>query len=132
MKLAAVIAIGLAIIGTATADARERNTKRIESALRSLDPETRLHQVCDMAAMQHIAKDKTYKPDRAVVDAVSEATISGDSMKGDGGAFRSRGKWYQFSFSCLTTSDRMSVQTFTHKIGPEIPESKYETYGLWE
>ena len=111
---------------------RVDRAERMEASLRKLDPDTRFDQVCDMAAMRSIARDSTpYKPDRAVTSAVSQPAIKGDEMTGSGGAFRSKGKWYQFSFTCSATSDRMKVQNFTYKIGEEIPESKWDGYGLW-
>ena len=107
--------------------------QRMEASLRKLDPDTRFDQVCDMAAMRRPspANSAPYKPDRAVSSAVSQPAIKGDEMTGSGGAFRSKGKWYQFSFTCSATSDRMKVQNFTYKIGEEIPESKWDGYGLW-
>jgi hypothetical protein len=100
--------------------------------LRGLDPATRFQQACDIEAMSRIGKDATsYHPDRAVIDAVSETKVSGDTMEGAGGAFRSGGKWYQFSFTCRTSPDRMKVVFFSYKVGTLIPEGKWEAYGLW-
>ena len=52
-------------------------------------------------------------------------------MEGAGGAFRSKGAWYQFSFTCTVTPDRMKVLSFSYKTGEAIPESKWANYGLW-
>jgi len=52
-------------------------------------------------------------------------------MSGTGGAFRSKGKWYQFSFTCETDADHMNVRTFSFKIGEPIPEEQWEPHGLW-
>jgi hypothetical protein len=105
---------------------------RVATMLRGLDPATRFEQVCGIEAMSRIKKEATpYRPDRAVTDAVSEAKVKGDTMEGSGGAFRSGGKWYQFSFTCKASPDRMSVVSFSYKIGAPIPEAKWDTYGLW-
>jgi hypothetical protein len=105
---------------------------RTAAMLRGLDPATRFQQACDIEAMSRIGKDvTTYHPDRAVIDAVSETKVSGDTMEGAGGAFRSGGKWYQFSFTCRTSPDRMKVVFFSYKVGTPIPEGKWEAYGLW-
>ena len=65
------------------------------------------------------------------MDASTEAKIDGDKMTGDGAAFRSRNEWYQFSFNCVTTPDRMKILSFDYKVGEKIPEEKWEKFGLW-
>jgi hypothetical protein len=105
---------------------------RVTAMLRGLDPATRFEQACGIEAMNRIKKEAVrYRPDRAVTDAVSEAKVSGDTMEGAGGAFRSGGKWYQFSFTCKASPDRMTVVFFSYKIGSAIPEEKWDSYGLW-
>jgi hypothetical protein len=105
---------------------------RTAAMLRGLDPTTRFEQACDIEAMNRIGKDGApFHPDRAVIDAVSGTKVSADTMEGAGGAFRSGGKWYQFSFTCHTTPDRMKVLFFSYKVGTLIPEGKWEAYGLW-
>jgi hypothetical protein len=106
--------------------------KRTAAMLRGLDPATRFEQACDIEAMSRIGKDVTpFHPDRAVIAAVSDTKVNGDTMEGSGGAFRSGGKWYQFSFTCRATPDRMKVVSFSYKVGSLIPEGKWEEYGLW-
>jgi hypothetical protein len=105
---------------------------RVTAMLRGLDPATRFEQACGIEAMNRIKKEAArYRPDRAVTDAVSEAKVSGDTMEGAGAAFRSGGKWYQFSFTCKASPDRMTVMFFSYKIGSAIPEEKWDSYGLW-
>lgn len=118
------------------ADTRAANTRaadtHVTAMLRGLDPATRFDQACGIEAMNRIKKEVAqYRPDRAVTDAVSEAKVSGDTMEGAGGAFRSGGKWYQFSFTCKASVDRMKIMLFTYKIGSAIPEAKWDDYGLW-
>lgn len=105
---------------------------RFAASLKKLDPKTRLEQVCDLEAMSRIAKDaKLYRPDRAKTDVVSHPVHTGDTVTGKGGAFRSKGRWYSFSFACKGSPDRMKVLSFSYKIGEPIPESKWAAYGLW-
>lgn len=105
---------------------------RATAMLRGLDPATRFDQACGIEAMNRIKKEAaSYRPDRAVTDAVSETKVTGDTMEGSGGAFRSGGKWYQFSFTCKASPDRMKVVLFSYKIGSPIPEGKWDEYGLW-
>ena len=113
----------------ATADAA---SKRVEKRLDALDPMTRLDQVCAMEAMARVRKDdKSFRPDRAITYALSAPYINGSTMTGDGGALRSKGQWYRYSFTCKATADHKRVSSFSYKIGDPIPEDQWETYGLF-
>ena len=103
----------------------------VERMLQQLDPDARFEQVCDLEAMKYISKDKAYKPERTVVSALAIPKVAGSTMSGTGGAFKSKGQWYQFSFRCETSPDHMKVQTFTYKIGDPIPAEQWEKSGLW-
>jgi hypothetical protein len=105
---------------------------RFKAALKRVDPSERLQQICDYAAVKRIGQDQNpYHPDRAVNESVAPASIHGDTARGAGGAFRSKGAWYQFSFTCTVSPDRMTILSFDYKIGEKIPEDHWETYGLW-
>jgi hypothetical protein len=128
---------GLAmIILCAMSVAAAANDARFRKMLKTLDPSLRLEQVCDAEAMRQIGKKKgedkkRYRPDRAMIGALSRPQIAGDTAEGSGGAFRSRGKWYAFSFTCETAPDRLSVTSFDFKVGRPIPEEKWPDYGLY-
>ena len=105
MKFIMTLAIALAAATSAFA-----SDARFLASLKKLDPQTRLEQVCDLYAMKQIARDSgPYHPDRAKTDVVSHPRHSGNTVTGTGGAFRSGGRWYQFSFSCTGTPDGMKV-----------------------
>src|SRR5690242_21914663 len=79
---------------------------RFERSLKRLDPITRLEQICDYTAMKKINDARNpFHPDRVVANAISQTRISNNTVKADGGAFRSRGKWYELSYSCKTTPE---------------------------
>jgi len=119
----------IALVFNTGADAK---SKRIDNSLEHLDPMTRLEQLCAIEAMNRVRKDdKTYRPDRAITYALDKPTLDGHTMSGKGGAFRSKGKWYQYSFTCSATPDHKTVSTFTYKIGDPIPEDQWENYGLF-
>jgi hypothetical protein len=105
--------------------------RRISATLRKLDPDTRLEQVCDLEAMNRIGRETQFSPDRAKSDVVVHPSHEGDMMHATGGAFRNRGHWYQFSFTCKGTPDHLGVVSLTYAIGSLIPESKWAEYGLW-
>ena len=120
------------IIALAFATGAQAKNSRIDRSLDHLDPATRLEQLCAIETMNRVKKDgKPYRPDRAITYALSKPVLSGHTMSGQGGAFRSKGKWYQYSFSCSATADHMKVSTFTYKIGDPIPEDQWESHGLY-
>ncbi|WP_458761431.1 DUF930 domain-containing protein [Afipia sp. TerB] len=128
MATAALI-LGQAIIFLTPAIAMD---PRFAASLKRLDPTTRLEQVCDLEAMTRISRDANpFHPDRAKTDVLTHPVQSGDLIKGTGGAFRSKGKWYSFSFTCKGSPDHMRVLAFSYKIGDLIPESKWASLGLW-
>ncbi len=105
----------------------------IVRGLKELDLGARLEQRCDIEAMSRIAKDKKgYRPERVVAGATADAKVEGDSIKGDGAAFRSKGKWYRLSYVCKTSPDHMDVLDFSYKVGDPIPESDWEKFQLWD
>lgn len=126
-RTVAAIAIWLAMAAPVLAmDAR------FAASLKRLDPQTRLEQVCDLEAMSRIDRDASpHHPDRAKTDVLSHPRHSGDTVTGSGGAFRSKGKWYAFSFTCKGSRDHMTVLSFSYRIGEPIPESKWASLGLW-
>jgi hypothetical protein len=110
----------------------EKADKRFEAMLQRIDPSERLEQVCEYAALTKIGRDKTaYRPDRVVIEATAPPKIAGDKMSGSGAALRSKGKWYQFEFTCQAAPDRLKVQSFSYEVGNEIPENKWERFNLW-
>ncbi len=102
MKYAAVILTAVGCLWTAPALA---GNERFYASLKRLDP--------------------------AKSDVTSHPQHRGDTVKGTGGAFRSKGQWYAFSFTCKGTPDHLKVLSFSYKIGPRIPETKWASYGLW-
>jgi hypothetical protein len=124
------LAVALASIGAAHAASRD---EAIQHSLKLLEPTERLEQLCDFTAMQYIRKnERTYRPDRALAGAISDPKIKQDTIEAKGGAFRSRGKWYEMSYSCTADPEHLNVLSFKLKVGEEIPESKWAGYGLWQ
>ena len=106
---------------------------RFLASLSKLDPQTRLEQVCDLAAVDQIGKKENLrKPDRAKANVITAPKVRGDTIEGTGGAFRSGGKWYAFSFTCKGSPDHLKVLSFTYRVGALIPKAKWPEYGLWD
>src|SRR5436853_5596260 len=98
------VAFGLAIF-IPVASAASANDPKVERMLQQLDPDARFEQICDLEAAKRISKDKTYRPERAIVSALGEPKVAASTMSGSGGAFKSKGQWFQFSFKCETSAD---------------------------
>jgi hypothetical protein len=106
---------------------------REDRFLEKLDDTTRLEQVCSLEAMLRVNRDRNpYHPDRAIIHAMSEPRRNGNTLQGDGGAFRSGRKWYRFSFVCKADPGHMHVTEFTYTLGTLIPEDKWGEYGLYQ
>lgn len=120
-------------VSAAPLSAQDKHQKNLEHLLKRLDPATRLEQLCDAQAMKQIAREnREFKIDRSVVSALEEPRAKGDTLIGKGGAFRSKGKWYQFAFTCQASPDRLRVLSFEYKLGGEIPETQWSKHGLYQ
>ena len=125
-----LIAAALLLAGSLPAAAFSASLTR---QLKELSGTTRFVQACSLQALIEISKDRNgYRPSHAPVDALSQPRIKGDTMTGGGGAMRSRDKWYQYSFVCVTTPDHLRVTSFRYKIGKPIPKAQWASYHLYQ
>jgi len=121
------------MLAVTPAAASDRRQKQLEFQLKRLDPQTRLEQLCDVEAMKRIGKEnREFRVDRSVISALEEPRIKGDTISGKGAAFRSKGKWYRYAFTCEAAPDRMRVLSFEYKLGDEIPETQWAKHGLYQ
>jgi hypothetical protein len=105
---------------------------RTDAALKRLDPDTRLAEACNLAAMDRIDHDPNpFHPDHVSVDQFSSPQRNEDALQGSGGAFRSGGNWYRLIFKCTASHDHMKVLSFTYRIGEKIPKSQWSSYNLY-
>ncbi|MET0742136.1 MAG: DUF930 domain-containing protein [Microvirga sp.] len=124
--------VGLLAAGSLFGSAAGAATNRTEQGLMRLEPRTRMIQVCDIRMVQDMRGDKQFPAvDRAVIDAASRPVFDDDTIRGEGGAFRSKGRWFQFSFDCTLAPDHLKTLSFSYDIGDEIPEADWEKFGLW-
>ncbi|MDB5650122.1 MAG: hypothetical protein JWL62_1642 [Hyphomicrobiales bacterium] len=97
-----------------------------------LDPETRIVQVCDIAALAAVSHDSAFrKVDKVMIDALSTPKGTDTRLSGDGGALRQNDQWYKFSYACNVTKGALEASSFTFKIAAPIPKSDWKTLGLW-
>lgn len=120
------------ILGASAASPCFGADARSTAGLRRLDPDTRLEQVCDLEAMDRIAReDKRFRPDRAKSNVTAPPEHLGDTLKASGAAFRSNGRWYALAFVCKGSADHLAVIAFDYRIGDLIPKSRWADYDLW-
>ena len=120
----------LATLLTLSVPAHAQDQRFLDS-LRKLEPETRLEQVCDYAAMSSISRDTGRPADRAKSDVTSRPAHSGNTLTVKGGAFRSKGQWFALAFTCKGTPDHLHVASLQYKIGDAIPAANWPSLGLW-
>ena len=100
------------ILSNGTVNAATRRT------LRTLAPDARFEQLCDIEAMEQVAAhQKQFQPQQAVAYATADTRVAGNTLIADGGAFLSKGRWYRLAFRCEVTPDRMKVLSFDFAIG---------------
>jgi len=104
----------------------------MEDALKKLDPEERAHQACSIKGVDTLRRDKRLPhADRIKTRVAGAAILDGTVVTAKGGAVRAKGRWYALKFTCTVTADRMKAVSFTYELGQEIPEAKWDDYGLW-
>ncbi len=104
----------------------------LENSLKKLAPEERAHQACVIKGMATLRRDKRLPRADRVKTAVSGAAVfDGTVVTANGGAVRAKGRWFALKFVCKVTADQMKATSFDYELGSEIPETKWESYGLW-
>lgn len=95
-----------------------------EASLKTLAGDARVEQLCDIEAMEQIARAGTgFTPERAVAYATADTQMDGDTLVADGGAFLSRGHWYSLKYRCRLAPDRRKVVSFDFATGDQFPDN---------
>ncbi|HEV7285192.1 DUF930 domain-containing protein [Kaistia sp. UC242_56] len=103
----------------------------LAASLKELDATTRLIQVCDIAVMDKTSSRKDGVTDRAFIDMLHRPEIEGDVAVGDGGAFRRKGEWYEFSYRCAVTPDHMQTTKLSVNSIRHVPHSEWEAKNFY-
>ncbi len=97
---------------------------RVKQAIGRLPTKRRIVQLCTIEALEQIRRQRPDAfPDMLVPFGPSGGIVSRDGMNANGGAYRSRSKWYAVDFKCEVNSDATSVVSFSYAMGKVIPES---------
>ena len=112
---------------TALADAS------MDRVLKELEPEERAHQVCNMRGLDAVRKGSHLKGvDRVTTTIQKPAVFKNNVVVAKSAAVRAKSHWYFLDFTCAVSGDQMKATSFDYKLGGEIPESKWQDYGLWK
>lgn len=110
------------------ADPRSAKARK---TLEQLAPSERIVQLCNIEAMEQVVLWKaTLKPDFLVAYAMADTEMSGQKLTANGGAFRSKGRWYNIGFTCEVTPDLKQVVSFAFAVGSEIPKGDWAEHNL--
>jgi hypothetical protein len=130
MRLTRSLVLLLILTGgsqTAMADAS------MDRVLKELEPEERAHQVCNLRGLDAVRKGSHLKGvDRVTTTLQQPAIFKDNVVVAKGGAVRAKNHWYFLDFTCAVSADQMKATSFDYKLGGEIPENKWEDFGLWK
>lgn len=99
---------------------------RVRQAMGKLSPRQRLLQLCTTEALNQIRRQlpNSY-PDMLVPYSTSGGRISRAALDAKGGAFRSRGNWYNIDYKCKVDADASKVVSFSFVTGGAIPKEQW-------
>jgi hypothetical protein len=105
----------------------------MDRVLRELDPEERAHQACTLRGLGVLRKGTRLRGiDRIKSSTKVRATFKDNVVTATTGAVRAGRHWYSLKYKCAVTDDQMKAKSFDFQLGAEIPEDKYEDFGLWK
>lgn len=106
-------------------------SRQARKGLAQLAPEERVVQLCNLEAMEQVHRwNADFDPDFLVAYAFSGVKLSGETLKANGAAFRSKRQWWRVAYSCAVTADRTAVAGFAFKVGDAIPRAQWQEIGL--
>lgn len=109
----------------------ERSSRSARLALRTLDDETRVEQLCGLEAMEQVHEWRhELEPDRLVAYALSEPRLIAGGIAADGAAFRSHANWFRMRFRCELSPDRRRVVAFAFAVGEPVSRAEWAERGL--
>ncbi len=99
--------------------------------LGTLAPSERIEQICNLEGMEQVAAaNQNFAPEMVVAYAMGDTQTIGNVLKADGAALQSRGKWYNFRYSCEVSGEPPEIVSFAFKIGEAIPEQEWAEHYL--
>ena len=92
-----------------------------KATLKTLSPERRLAQTCNIEAYGQIGH-AGYQPNAIIANAFAPVASAESTYTVTGGAFRSEGNWYRIAYECTLKTDMSDVVHFAFHIGADVTE----------
>jgi len=94
---------------------------RVRDTLKSLPPERRLAETCEIEALGQ-AGHAGYNSDAIIANAFAPPVLSGQNYVASGGALRATGAWYRIAYDCTLSPDMSKVTAFSFHIGADVTD----------
>lgn len=115
----------------AAAALAEPQSRRARTRLRMLVSDDRAIQLCNLEAMEQVARwDTSLRPDHVIAYARGETRFSGGWLEAEGAALHSDSRWFELDYRCRAASDLESVTGFEFRLGQKIPYRDWRRYSL--
>ncbi|OCP15769.1 MULTISPECIES: DUF930 domain-containing protein [unclassified Ensifer] len=104
---------------------------RVKQAMGQLPVKKRILQLCSIEALEQIRHQRPKDfPDMLVPFGPSGGFIGKDQIDASGGAYRSKGNWYDVDFKCEVDLETVEVISFSYAIGGIVPEMAWKSRKL--
>ncbi len=114
--------------GQALAEPRNRQAL---ADLPRLNPTERMVQLCNIEALEQVARIRTdFSPEIVSAYAMKALAIGPNSIEADGAAVRSGDDWYALRYRCRLAAGSDAVVAFDFLAGDRLPAERVEELGL--
>ncbi|MGF6176181.1 DUF930 domain-containing protein [Ensifer sp. 4252] len=104
---------------------------RVKQAMGQLPVKKRILQLCSIEALEQIRHERPKDfPDMLVPFGPSGGFIGKEQIDASGGAYRSKGNWYDVNFRCKVNLETVEVVSFSYAIGGIVPETAWKSRKL--
>lgn len=104
---------------------------RVKQAMGQLPVKKRILQLCSIEALEQIRHQRPKDfPDMLVPFGPSGGFIGKEQIDASGGAYRSKGNWYDVNFKCKVDLETIEVVSFSYAIGDIVPEMAWKSRKL--
>lgn len=115
----------------AAAALAEPQSRRARTRLRMLVSDDRTIQLCNLEAMEQVARwDTSLRPDHVIAYAKLDIRFSGEWLEAEGAALHSDSRWFELEYRCQAAGDLESVTGFEFRLGEKIPYRDWSRYNL--
>ncbi|QWW70293.1 DUF930 domain-containing protein [Rhizobium sp. WYJ-E13] len=114
--------------GKTLASPRSRKAREM---LATLSGGERNLQLCNLEALEQVSRSRPGSaPDLVAPYAMKPEKVRGASVEVEGGAFRSKGNWFNIWFRCEVDPTGKAVVAFAFAIGEAIPRDEWQERNL--